>query len=93
MLVRLTPNAHVASMVSMANTQTSNQALTADTITDEEIRMLLDNGLIDRVMANNALRLVSGTFTWERARVHCAALLNDMNERYYASRNAEKETT
>lgn len=90
MLIRLTPNAPVASMVSMANTQTSNQTLTADTITDEQIRMLLDNGLIDRVIANNALRLTGGTFSWEHARAHCAALLNEMSEHYYASRNAEK---
>lgn len=40
MLIRLTPNAPIASMVLMANTQTSNQALTADTITNDQIHEL-----------------------------------------------------
>lgn len=44
MLIRLTPNETVASMVNMTNTKTSNQALTADNITDEQITELLRLG-------------------------------------------------
>lgn len=38
MLIRLTPNEAMASMYCMATSNISNQALTADTITDQQIR-------------------------------------------------------
>jgi hypothetical protein len=40
MLIRLTPNASMASMYLMSNTKTSGQALMAETITDEQCREL-----------------------------------------------------
>ena len=92
MLIRLTPNAPVASVVTMANTQTSNQTLTADWITDLQICELRarahgayyterNDSLIELCdiarSAHPTGRDPDGTIiTRELARARCAAILN-----------------